>query len=219
MKRLSILLLLLISNNNYAQILQNITLKAGGGWALQSKSPDIPNDNNDAIGSYLIGIEPELFRLGAQKNMALSMDLLFMQKGGTNTSYIQTFDNNGQVSSQGSMSIKSQLNYFSITPNYKFEFSSLFYLKAGPRVDFLTHHSFSQLPPTISPPENSYSFNSMTFGLSYSAGAVFGQDRLRLMIELTGQNDFTQSAKNSSTGQLYKNSAYFCNLGLVYHLK
>lgn len=202
-----------------AQSFQSIALKVGAGLAFQIKNPEITNDNNDPQFGYSIGIEPEIIRFGKQHNASITLDALYMKKGGKNTTYFRTFDQNNQLLSIGSMSHPIQLTYFSIAPNIRYNFKQHFYFKGGPRIDFSSGHSFNQLPPGIASPESFYTFENTCFGITYGAGALLGEKKFQFLLELLGQNDFSSSSKNSSTGQSFKNQSYLLNFGLVYNIK
>lgn len=219
MKKILFLFMFCFTLMSKAQYFENICLKTGAGPAMQNKSPELAIDHNDALTGMLAGFEAEIFRFGKQKNMAISLDAFYAQKGGTNSSYIYTFDANGQPFASGNMSYLSRINYISLSPVFKYGFAKFLYLKAGPRVDLYSSHDFSQLPPNTKAPEANYSFESACYGLSYAFGAVFGQGAFRFMTELMGQNDLSISAKNSNSGQSYTNNLYTLNVGLVYRLK
>jgi len=219
MKCLLIVFISLFSFLVKAQFFGNIALKTGVGIGQQNKTSEILNEDNGLVFAWAIGLEPELLVFGNAQQFKLTFDLFYMQKGGQNTSFIQIYDQFGQLQSKGSTSTGSYLNYFSLTPCYKFQFGKMFFAKAGPRLDIFCTSHFGDLPPGEYSPDSFYTYESVTYGISYGFGFQFGEKKLSYLLEFLGQNDFTSSSSNSSTGQTFQNNAYLLNLGLVYAIK
>ena len=197
-----------------AQIIQvkKVAIKTGFTVSDQIKTPSIFGDSGIKFG-LLGGIEPTFNSFGTKKQFDFNIDLYFIQKGGGNQSPVITRDPNGNITGIGSETYPVTINYLSFTPCIKFIPRKIFYLKAGPRADAFL--SFKKKDRFESDPRSLGDFNSVTFGVSYALGLCFGKKQTKFIVELSGQNDFTESSYNPASGQSFKNYCYFINFGIL----
>ncbi|HQQ95435.1 MAG TPA: hypothetical protein PLQ93_12840 [Bacteroidia bacterium] len=145
--------------------------------------------------------------------------MLYLQKGGSNTSKTFSYDQYGNVNGYGTMSLPTLLRYYSVAPCFKFRLSDLLYAKAGPRLDLYSSSLLKDIPPGLQSPEPYYTFEAVNYGISYALGISAGKGKIRFLAELMGQNDFGSSSYNNSTSQSYSNNAYYLNIGVLLCLK
>jgi hypothetical protein len=194
------------------QPLTKFSVKAGPTFCGQKITPRQFGDGGMTNG-FALAIEPAWFTFGAKNQLDLNSDISFIRKGGSNRSNIYTYDQFGQPAGVGSESYKVTLDYFSFSPNLKWNFTKMFFLKAGSRVDafinFDTRDRFSSDPRTRS------DFEELTYGITYGFGLIRGKKKTKFILEILGQHDFSESSHNPSTGQTFTNYCFLLNLGVT----
>lgn len=156
--------------------------------------------------------EVSLITFGKKKRTDFNIDLSFLQKGGQLRTTINTTDQPDGVLGIGYLA-HIKYNYLSLCPSVKFNLTNYFFLKVGPRMDYLLNYYFKGDPFSY----KDYSISRTTLGLTYSLGFIAGKKRVKFIYELLGQNDFTPSVYN--TKDKGKNYAIINYFGLLINLK
>lgn len=199
-----------------SQVLPYLAIKAGLTVSHQIKTPNLANQGMQP--GYALFIEPTFFTFGSKKQVDLNADFVFIQKNFANMEYRYSpnYTSANPVGGRGASSYGLSINYLSFSPTLKYTFWKSFFVKTGPRIDrFLSYKTKSRL---FKPDRHSSDFSLYNLGVTYAIGIRMGK-RKQFLLELMGQNDFTQSAINYTTGQTYKNMSYMLNFGMTIVMK
>jgi hypothetical protein len=194
------------------QALTKLSIKTGPTFCGQQKTPSQYAEGGMTNG-YSGTIEPTWLTFGTKKQIDINSDFSFIRKGGTNMSRIYTYDQFGQLAGSGSETYKVALDYFSFSPNLKWNFSKLFFIKAGPRIDVLLNYDTRDRFSSDGRTRND--FESLNYGLSYGFGMSAGKKRTKFILEVLGQHDFSAASYHPSTGQTFTNYCFLLNVGVT----
>ena len=213
MRKILFISLFIVNSIVYGQSFTKLSIKIGPTLSGQIKSPKLFADGGNKLG--LSGtVEPTILTFGSKKQFDFNTDISYIQKGGFTYSPIYSYDlMGGQLIVIGSETYPVTINYLSFSPTVKAKFWKVVFVKVGPRIDAFVN--FKKQDKFSSDPRTSKDFNPITFGTTYGIGICTGKKRVKFMCEFIGQNDFTKSSYNKTSGQKYKNFCYFINFGVT----
>lgn len=200
----------------YGQTFNKLSIKSGQSISGFIKTPPEFGDSGHK-GGFSETIEPTIFTFGSKKQFDFNTDFSFIQKGGYVVSPIIGYDQYGQVIGIGSEGYNVMINYFSVSPIFKTNFWKILFVKVGPRLDIFTNYSSQSRYSSY--PNSNTDFNPLTCGITYGTGICIGKNKVKFILELIGQNDFSDSSYNKASGQTYKNFSYIINCGVNILLK
>ncbi|OFY84037.1 MAG: hypothetical protein A3F72_18635 [Bacteroidetes bacterium RIFCSPLOWO2_12_FULL_35_15] len=216
MRKLLYLFLCTFSPILYGQSFTKLSIKIGPNISGQIKTPPEFIDGG-LKGGFSATIEPTIFTFGSKKQFDFNTDFSFLQKGGHINSQIVAYDQYGQIVGIGSEGYDVTINYLSVSPTFKANFWNILFIKVGPRLDVFTNYSSQSRYSAY--PNSKSDFNTLTYGITYGAGICMGKNKVKFILELVGQNDFSNSSYNKASGQTYKNYSYIINFGVSISLK
>lgn len=208
-----IIVFLFLNGFYFGQILPKIIVKTGISYSGQQINPS-PFIEGQIYG-FVFGFEPTFVSFGKNKMFELNTDLLFVQKGGINTSPIYNYNQFGTVQGTGSESYRVRLSYFSFSPLIKSRLWKGLFIKSGPRIDLLLNASVKDR--FSSDNRTKKDFNALNYGVTYGLGYTFGKKQIQFITELIGQHDFNNSA--NYLGAKYKNYSFILNFGVQFKLQ
>lgn len=211
---------LLMYSSSYGQVLSALHVKTGFVYADQIRVPSIPFDGASKSGISFT-LEPRLETFGEANKFHLNLAISYIQKGSRNMVTLTDTSQAGNVTTRNLDYLVSQ-NYFSLSPTLSFDIkadeSRQFFFKIGPRFDFFQGFESGAPPSTDSRTEND--FAKINYGATAGLGMISDvkSDRMKFMIEIVGQPDFTVSTIQPLTDQKLTNYAFLFNVGVVIDL-
>ena len=206
-------LLFTISLNTYGQKINQISIKTGANVSGRTNANTGHVDDKQKLG-FLFTIEPTLCSWGTKKQFDFNTDISFLEKGYQKKETVYTYNEMGSINGSGQEVYSFSLYYFSFSPNIKYKFSKIGFIKAGLTGDYLLADKYKGKPDSQF--KGSNGFLLFGAGASFGGGVCLGEKNIKFIAELMGQKDFISSSYDSSdnTKQYYKNFSFYVNCGV-----
>ncbi len=212
-----LLIIILLPQENEAQILRNVGIKTGISISKQNwtdKSSEVTLDKDYRTGLNF-ALNLEWFN---NEYITLITDIGYVQKGFKEDIMMTSIDN---PESGPLKTFKTRFDYLYFSPQLKIrkEFNNIIpYIFFGPGIDYQLSYKSDFDMSAIEK-----DFEEIIFGLNYGLGITYRINKIGISLEFANLYDLTdiintQPTQNSS-GLKIKNNAFIIDLGINYYLK
>ena len=211
MRRILFIIIIALSFKTYGQTINQVSIKAGANISGRTYANSGHQAGIQKLG-FLLMIEPTFYTFGAKKQFHFNTDISLFEKGYTNRETVYTYNEFGNVTSVGHEVYSFSMFYFGMSPNIKYNFAKIGFIKAGLTGDYLLTEKYNGNPNSQF--KGSNEFLLFAAGASFGGGVCVGKKNIKFIGEIMGQKDFISSTYNSSTREYFRNYSYYINCGV-----